>query len=223
MLWLYLHAPLYSDLFNYQTIIDMDGNKLPDEYENPIDLVIYKIINYMNPVLYKLGFTPNIITTISFILGIASMYTFLNKSYIMSGFLLFLSYYFDCADGNFARRYDMVTTFGDWYDHLTDLFVVIGLIILVARSSKINYVYKYAMLGIIFILLICTLLHLMHQEEYYRKTRNSKNESSMMDQYINAIFNIKTINVENLLNTKYTGCGTYYLVFSLLIAGITFV
>lgn len=31
------------------------------------------------------------------------------------------AYFWDCVDGQFARRYDDVSEFGDWYDHVTDL------------------------------------------------------------------------------------------------------
>jgi len=35
--------------------------------------------------------------------------------------LAFLMYYLlDCLDGNMARRYDMVTQFGDYFDHIRD-------------------------------------------------------------------------------------------------------
>ena len=32
-----------------------------------------------------------------------------------------LGYYFDCIDGPMARKYNMVTVFGDYYDHGTDI------------------------------------------------------------------------------------------------------
>lgn len=31
------------------------------------------------------------------------------------------AYFWDCVDGQFARRYDDVSDFGDWYDHVTDV------------------------------------------------------------------------------------------------------
>ena len=34
---------------------------------------------------------------------------------------MFVGYFFDCMDGHFARKYNMVTEFGDMYDYITDL------------------------------------------------------------------------------------------------------
>ena len=36
-----------------------------------------------------------------------------NEYYILSSLNLFLFYFWDCMDGNYARTYNMVTKFGD--------------------------------------------------------------------------------------------------------------
>lgn len=44
--------------------------KIPRNYENPIDSILIDICDYIGPFLYKLHVTPNMITSISLILGI---------------------------------------------------------------------------------------------------------------------------------------------------------
>ena len=46
---------------------------------------------------------------------------------VLSSVLLFavLRWYFDYADGILARKYNQVTTFGDYYDHANDLIFII--------------------------------------------------------------------------------------------------
>ena len=97
--------------------------KIPDNIDNPIDNILIKGADAVCPFLYRTGHTPNLITTYSLFTGVLSAY-FLTKgcSYL---FMIFyaLSYFLDCVDGHFARKYDMTTDFGDAYDHFKDFFV----------------------------------------------------------------------------------------------------
>ena len=73
----------------------------------------------------KYGFTPNILTTISLIFCGISALLLINRNYLLAAFMYLISYYFDCMDGHFARKYNMVTKFGDYYDHFADITKVI--------------------------------------------------------------------------------------------------
>ena len=69
----------------------------------------------------KKNYTPNHLTTCSFFfqgLGIAFLYYDYRWNYT---FFYMIGYYFDNIDGPMARKYNMVTKFGDWYDHATDV------------------------------------------------------------------------------------------------------
>ena len=97
------------------------GRKLDDKYEGPIDNFLYIFVEKITPPLRKLGLTPNNITFLSAILSFLSIYYFCKKEYKISSLLWFASYFFDCADGYMARKYDMITIEGDYYDHISDL------------------------------------------------------------------------------------------------------
>ena len=85
-------------------------------------ILFENLTDYPIDLFYKYNFTPNILTTFSFAFQLMSI-IFLHINYNLSFFFLYiLGYYFDCIDGPMARRYNMVTTFGDFYDHSTDVF-----------------------------------------------------------------------------------------------------
>ena len=96
-------------------------NKLSRELENPIDNIIYDKIENDLEFLKSLNFTPNILTTFSLITALLCIYNFYKDKFVIASLLWVVSYYFDCADGKFARKYNMVSKFGDYYDHGSDL------------------------------------------------------------------------------------------------------
>lgn len=96
-------------------------NKLPDELENPMESILYRHIDDFLPFYKKIGLTPNGLTTISLLLGLAAVLLIWQNHYILGALLWFVSYYYDCADGKMARRYKMTSPFGDLYDHVSDL------------------------------------------------------------------------------------------------------
>ena len=102
--------------------------KIPENLENPIDNLIYKDIDKVSSIFKKYNFTPNMLTTISAFFGFLSIYAICKDKFLSGGILYFISYYFDCLDGYYARKYDMVTKFGDYYDHISDTVKIITII-----------------------------------------------------------------------------------------------
>ena len=143
----------------------MTDRKLPTYIENPIDnqILYHKAPFYK--IFRKLNFTPNDITTLSLILGILSIYCFVVKKFTMSAICYFISYCFDVYDGNYARTYNMVTRFGDYYDHIKDLIVNISLLYVFIKYTTIKQ-HTTLIICITCILLLCTLIHLGCQENY---------------------------------------------------------
>ena len=140
--------------------------KIPSKYENPFDNFIYKIVIFITPYLRKLNLTPNQITTIGNIFGITGIYKLYKNNYISSAILYLIRYIFDCIDGYYARKYNMITNFGDWYDHISDLLIHLIYIILL-YVKKIN-LFKYFFISYLILLFLVT-LHLYYQEKYYNK------------------------------------------------------
>jgi hypothetical protein len=183
--------------------------KIPSRFENPIDNVLISHIHSIQPHFFKLGFTPNILTTLSLVCHLFSMFFFVNnqKYYTFYSAIFFiLSYYFDCFDGHFARSYHMVTTFGDYYDHVGDVFKNLLFIWLIYKYFN---PYFYSSLLVLFIFSVLLSIHISCQEHYYGKY------SSDTLHYLKYIcpLNYFNIDIHNCLNiTKYIGCGTYLLI-----------
>jgi phosphatidylglycerophosphate synthase len=96
--------------------------KMPVKNNNKIDRIIFGKLTL--PVIdwgYKNNLTPNFFTTLSFSFQLSSIYFLKNYNPTLFSFLYMLGYYFDCIDGPMARKYNMVTVFGDYYDHGTDI------------------------------------------------------------------------------------------------------
>src|SRR3989304_4470904 len=143
--------------------------KIPEESDNPIDNFILKIVDPLCPLFKALHFTPNGITTISLVFGLLSAYLLYKGHPYLFGITFFISYFFDCMDGYYARKYNMVTRFGDIYDHVKDIVVIlIILYIFLKRNYKCS-----PRLMIIFAIVLGIILLLMFafigcQEKIYR-------------------------------------------------------
>jgi hypothetical protein len=124
-----------------------------------------------------------------------------------------ISYYFDCWDGFFARKYKMYSKFGDLYDHIADVFKFTSVTYML---YSINY-YKFIFyIPLIIILSILFNVHLGYQELYY-----DKQESDVLG-IIKRLCPIKDKNnkesiLEILQYTRWFGCGTFNLIYCLII------
>lgn len=101
--------------------------KLPASLENPLDSLLMDVADAINPALRRLGHTPNAITTYSASSQALALWA-LHRGHVGAFAVLWLlGYFWDVADGNYARAYGMTSRFGDLYDHLTDWLGVGGL------------------------------------------------------------------------------------------------
>jgi phosphatidylglycerophosphate synthase len=181
-------------------------NKIPTELDNPIDVFLYNQIDKHLDFYNNIGFTPNRLTTLSLIFGLIGVYNLYCDNYLYGALFFFISYYFDCADGKFARKYDMVTKFGDIYDHFTDFIKVILLFYVMYKKSPTKF---YKVLGFSVILSSLCMLYMNCQEKMYGKS----NESVFLN-----LFNINLDNCEDKMKyLKYFGAGTLMTYFSICI------
>jgi phosphatidylglycerophosphate synthase len=142
------------------------GRKIPPSMENPFDNIILFYVEKVNPYLRRLGVTPNMLTTCSLIFGILSP-LLIYKGWFGIGAILFLiAYVFDCMDGNMARAFDMVTVFGDYYDHATDIIQIV-LFVIAILMSPMRYEHKVSMLVTATILFCASFIHIGCQEKVY--------------------------------------------------------
>ena len=188
----------------------MSGRKLKEEYENPIDNILIKFSIYIGKILSQFPiFTPNVFTTLSLIISIVGTYYVYNKSYKLGAILIFIGYFFDCLDGNFARAYNMVTDFGDKYDHISDIvkFILLLLVFIFAKLKKNTKI----LLVIVNLLFIFSFIHLGCQEQY-------SSQKTVLD-YLKFLCS----NKKNIVWTRYLGVGTGYTILCLYIYNLKYI
>ena len=154
-------------------------NKIPQELDNPLDNYINNLIDKHLDLYKKLNLTPNMITTISLILGLSSAYSIYKDSYIIGAILWFLSYYFDCADGKMARKFKMTSKFGDLYDHSSDILkhVIIFYILYNKFNIYESKEIKYVAILIIVLIGLLTVCQIGCQEKLTKEITKKETES----------------------------------------------
>jgi hypothetical protein len=197
--------------------------KIHLKYENPIDDILLNVCEILCPHYKNLNFTPNGITTLSLIFGILSVMALFYKN--MGQFLIFyyLSYFYDCLDGHYARKYNMVTKFGDLYDHFKDnsISLLIGYILFFTHKVKLN-TFVFILLGG---LLVGTGIHLGLQQSLYNHTCKNKDKEHIAESLdnlskINHFFGIgktKKDVKKYIQYSKYLGCGTVQFIIPIVI------
>jgi len=183
-------------------------NKIPDIYECPFDIYLLNFIDTHLHYYYKLNFTPNMITTISIIVGTLSAHNIYKENYKTAALLLLIAYYFDCVDGKLARKYNMQTDFGDYYDHFGDLFKTI---IIIYALYKTNPKFFNNIKLLIIIIILLTFLHLGYQEVIY-----NSNESPTLSLFKKIAEKDKNPK-KTIQYTRYCGCGTQMLILAIII------
>jgi len=185
--------------------------KLPTEYENPVDNGIYLGVEWVAPAFYTLGFTPNMVTTIANVFNIACIYSIFNKHYVWGAVFYFVGYFFDCLDGYLARRYDMVTPYGDWYDHISDTLKFIGVCFALYKMNRFQFLLSTPL---ILITLLCTCVFFSLQEKLYD---NSGQSASL--EILSKLCFAKTSDEakEHMKYIRYLGCGTFTIIMMLII------
>lgn len=190
-----------------------DGRKIPKEYDNPFDNIFVYCAELICPYFYELNITPNQITTMSFISSIISFYHMYNYNLIQFGFWFILSYVFDCMDGYHARKYNMITKFGDIYDHTTDALSVIGVAYI--AYLKYNLMNHLITLFCMFVFLFIGLIYISCQE----LMMNQEHKSGFLKYYENILPEINESTNKYIHVLKYFGTGSLML---LLVSYITY-
>jgi len=192
-----------------------DGNKLPEYYDDPLDLFYKKYIKIINPYFYKLGFTPNFITTLSLFFGLLTCYLYYKQYYILSGLSFIISYFFDVMDGYYARIYNMKSKFGSYYDVISDWLVFIILFILFVINKNIKKYKINVKLFIIILIVIFSIIssyHISCQENYVKMYKNK-----YLSEALTSFSSLQCKDFRIMKYTKYFGSGIGTLLISLII------
>lgn len=175
--------------------------KLETHHENPIDDAILHIGDKVIPWLKKSGHTPNTLTAYSFIFGLLSVW-YLKKGEIrMFAVYYAISYIWDCLDGHMARKYNMTSKFGDYFDHITD-YTVHGLVAYFVFKMYSNVITKWH------ILIFCIMTFLMSKHMGCQQENNKVpiEETETLD-ILKRMCPQKT----DISWTRYFGAGTFNL------------
>lgn len=186
----------------------MDGRKICSEMDNPIDNIMITLCEPIASELYRISpkITPNMITSVGMIIGLACIYALYKKRYITAFILYWICYFFDCLDGYYARKYNMVTKFGDYFDHFRDIFVSGAVIYLLYINMNTTKRDVYVITMIVFT--IGMLTHFGAQE--LNSVSPEHNDCLRM---LTPLCKHK----DHITFTRYAGCGTFILVVSLFI------
>ena len=111
---------------------------MPEKFGLINKYFLYPTANMFVPFVYKIGLTPNMVTTITLILRLIVIYLlYYKKNYFLIIILFVISSITDGIDGELARTYDMKSYFGAIYDVSVD---VITILLIVLVLFKIYYV-----------------------------------------------------------------------------------
>jgi phosphatidylglycerophosphate synthase len=118
-------------------------------------------------------------------------------------------------DGYYARLYNMRSTFGSYYDSISDNLVVLILFYLFIFNknfikTKINI--KILIIILISLFVIVDMYHMSCQEKYTKVT-NEKNKS----EGLSFLDSIKCNNYDDMKYTRYFGTGVLNILFTLII------
>jgi len=169
--------------------------------------ISYPLANILVPLFYKLGFTPNGVTTLTLVLRIIVIYNlYIKKNYALVIILFIISWITDGIDGQLARNYNMKSKFGAIYDALVDNVTIIAMIIvLFMRHYVKNRVPYYIIILLIPILLF---IHVLKTKCLKRKEMKIW-EENILD---NANINIDKKECKNMRLIKLYDEGLNYVV-----------
>jgi phosphatidylglycerophosphate synthase len=132
---------------------------------------------------------------------------------MLGGILFFFGYFLDCLDGNFARSNNMVTDFGDYYDHISDSVKHIALIAVILML-KINIKTKALFLFSLLIFCILGSVQLDCQE---------KNSVAQKSDTLSFLCGGMCSKKNYIYKSRYFGSGTASLMICLFIINIDFI
>tara|TARA_B110000908_G_C10264101_1_gene461981 strand:+ start:1172 stop:1882 length:711 start_codon:yes stop_codon:yes gene_type:complete len=158
--------------------------------------IFYPVGDILLPLFYKLGITPNMITLMSTICTITSIY-YINlpsRNFKKFAFLYILGYFFDCVDGRLARKYKLGSTFGMVFDSVSDIISNTLLIIIYVFNfyDKKNFKYLIPILIVISHKLSVN-YGIMEAEDCYKKNKHDnfyKYKKKMLKNFDNTILKI---------------------------------
>jgi phosphatidylglycerophosphate synthase len=117
-----------------------------------------------------------------------------------------MSYYLDCVDGHYARKYNMTSKFGDYFDHYSDILKILLLLYCMYQKDK-----KMAMINsiILGVLLVLMTVHFGCQQKIKEEKHEDEPFMNISKQFCP--------DPNWIHKTKHFGSGTFYLIVLMMI------
>lgn len=190
--------------------------KIESHQENPFDRVLIGLSDVVAPTLRNAGFTPNMLTTICVVASYFAVRSLQSGDKPRFVLWALIGYFFDCLDGHFARKYNMCTLFGDFYDHITDwiYYAALMYVAFITRGLKPQFVAHRWIIIIGLIVLACLMMwHFGCQE-----TLHAKRTTKPVSPTLNLFKRLCGKNPEESVKTsRWFGCGTFNVVLAAII------
>lgn len=185
--------------------------KVPSNFENPVDNVLLVAAEALCPLFHATGHTPNMITAYSCLTGAYALSALHKRNFAHFGVAWAASYFLDCLDGHFARKYSMVTVFGDYFDHISDA-VQAG----IAMILVISYKPPLQLVVLLIVTMYLSLKHFGCQERMYKASAHYDGvPAATLDAYESMC-----PHQTDIAWTRMFGAGTLNLVF-IMVVGYT--
>lgn len=150
--------------------MDLDkARKIPEHLDDVVDNALFKIVYVIHPAFKTMGFTANGITILSAIVQTTGVYAIYHSHFALGGILYFVGYFFDVMDGWYARKYKMVSSYGDKLDHYSDIIVHVLLYACVTFHPVFTLQVKAMWYAMALTFLFLSSLHLACKDELYYK------------------------------------------------------
>jgi phosphatidylserine synthase len=115
----------------------------PPVVEEMVDYYFYRRLAYfLVPVFIKLGISPNMVTTMSLIWGVAAAWLALHQSFFTAGIFAIVAIVFDCCDGQVARLTGKSSPVGRAMDGFYDLVWVALMWFAIFYSHALEQTYE---------------------------------------------------------------------------------
>lgn len=187
---------------NFELLRQDFPHKLHSSVENPFDKELRCCYDSICEFCYDNDFTPNHITTMSLICGVVCCYTLYKQIKYAPAIFYFLFYFFDCVDGYYARKYDMVTEFGDYYDHVKDMSINLTIIYILYLQRRYEGILLFVLL------LLLSMVHLGCQENLFSYSNPDFEHSATLSSCkMLCPLEIDGIH-DGIMISKYIGTGT---------------
>jgi phosphatidylglycerophosphate synthase len=176
---------------------------LPRDKECPVDTLILDMCEEVAPFFHKTGHSANVITFEGALLSAYGIYSLWQRNLVPFAIFYALGYAFDCLDGFYARKYNMVSTFGEYFEHAKDIATTwIFFLVLYKRYTIPPWAVKT-----LFITGVGLCIHMGHQQAYLREKNEKKKKKR---EFLNVLLPLVK-SPRFIKYTRWLGCGTFML------------